>query len=183
MPYSGVFLNVTATSQSAAASAASDFGSTFGVSFQQIGSSGSNYTFYSSAGFTIAGATIFSSVPTGNGGLAAIANESAWLGEPTPTAILTGVRSGSSFNHTVTYGSTETGAVGTNNSLLLEAALSLAHDSLTASPNATSTQVVVHALDGLIKSKDNATVTNDVANFSSTYSISSAVRAPRSGPT
>jgi len=171
MPYSGVFLNVTASSQSAAASAASDFGSTFGVSFEQIGSSGSNYTFYSAASFTTAGETIFSSVPTVNGGFAAIANESAWAGEPTPTAILTGVRSGSSFNHTVTYGSTEPGAVGTNESLLLEDALSLSHDSLTTSPNATSTQVVVHPLDGLIKSKDNATVTNDVANFSSSYSI------------
>jgi|GEM_PF-1863712 len=172
MPYSGVFLNVTATSQSAATSAASDFGSTLGVSFQQVGSSGSNYTFYSSASFTIAGETIFSSVPTSHGGLAALNNASAWNSEPTPTAILTGVRSGPTFNHTVSYGSTEPGAVGTNGSLLLEAALNLAHDSLTASPNATSTQVVVHALDGLIKSKDNATVTNNVNNFTSTYSIS-----------
>ena len=172
MPYSGVFLNVTASSQSAAASAASDFGSTFGVSFQQIGSSGSNYTFYSSASFTSAGPTIFSSVPTVDGGIATIANESAWLGAPTPTAILTGVRSGSSFNHTVTYGATESSAVGSNNSLLLENALGLVHDSIRTSPNATSTEVVVHSLDGLIKSKDNATVTNDVANFSSTYSIS-----------
>ena len=174
IPYSGVFLNLTASSQSAAVSAASDFGSTFGVSFEQIGSSGSNYTFYSSASFTTAGETIFSSVPTRNGGIAAIANESAWAGDPTPTAILTGVRSGSSFNHTVTYGATEPGAVGTNNSLLLEAALSAAHDSFKTSPNATSTQVIVHALDGLIKSKDAAKVSNHVANFSSTYSISLA---------
>lgn len=172
MPYSGVFLNVTAASQSAATSAASDFGSTFGVSFEQIGSSGSNYTFYSSASFPTAGETIFSSVPTSKGGFAAIANESAWSTEPTPTAILTGVRSGSSFNRTVSFGSTESGAVGTNQSLLLENALNLSHDSLVTSPNATSTQVVVHALDGLIKSKDNATVTNHVANFTSTYSIS-----------
>ncbi|MGH9918567.1 MAG: hypothetical protein ACRD6W_06845, partial [Nitrososphaerales archaeon] len=172
VPYSGVFLNVTASSQSAAASAASDFGSTFGVSFQQIGSGGGNYTYYSSASFTTAGATIFSSVPTDNGGIAAIANESAWLGAPTPTAILTGVRSGSSFNHTVTYGATETSALGSNNSLLLENALGLIHDSLQTSANATSTEVVVHSLDGLIKSKDNATVTNDVANYSATYSIS-----------
>ena len=114
IPYSGVFLNVTATSQSAAASAATDFGSTLGVGFQQIGSaSGNNYTFYSSASFTIAGETIFSSVPTADEGFAAIANESAWSAEPTPTAILTGVRSGSSFNQTVTYGSTQENAVGT----------------------------------------------------------------------
>jgi uncharacterized repeat protein (TIGR01451 family) len=171
IPYSGVFLNVTATSQSAAASAATDFGSTLGVGFEPTGSSGNNYTFYSSASFTIAGETIFSSVPTGNGGFAAIANESAWAAEPTPTAILTGVRSGSSFNQTVTYGSTQENAVGTNNSLLLEDALSLSHDTIKTSPNATSTRLVVHSLDGLMKSNDNATVTNHVANFSSTYSI------------
>jgi hypothetical protein len=174
MPYSGVFLNVTASSGSAAASAATDFGSTFGVSFVPIGSSGSNYTFYSSASFTTAGGTIFSSVPTGNGGIATIANESSWEADPSPTAILTGVRSGSSFNHTVAYGATEPSAVGTNNSLLLENAVNSAHDSFKTSPNATSTQVVVHALDGLIKSKDAATVTNDVANFSATYSINLA---------
>lgn len=172
IPYSGVFLNVTATSQNAAASAASDFGSTLGVSFQAIGSSGNNYTFYSSASFTIAGETIFSSVPASNHGLAALNNASAWNTEPTPTAILTGVRSGSSFNHTVSYGSTEPGAIGTNGSLLLESALNLSHDTLSASPNATSTQIVVHTLDGLIKSKDNATVTNYLNNFTSSYSIS-----------
>jgi len=172
VPYSGVFLNVTATSQAAAASAASDFGSTFGVGFHPIGSSGSNYTFYSSASFPSAGRTIFSSVPAGKGGMAALANESSWSGAPNPTAILTGVRSGSSFNHTVSYGASEAGGVGTNQSLLLENALSLTHDSFQTSPNATSSQVVVHALDGLIKSKDNATVTNQVASFSSTYSIS-----------
>ncbi|HEV2389559.1 MAG TPA: hypothetical protein VGS04_02430 [Nitrososphaerales archaeon] len=172
IPYSGVFLNVTATSQGAAASAASDFGSTLGVSFQAIGSSGNNYTFYSSASFAIAGGTIFSSVPASNGGFARLNNASAWNTEPTPTAILTGVRSGSSFNHTVSYGSTEPGAIGTNGSLLLESALNLSHDTIAASPNATSTQVVVHTLDGLIKSKDNATVTNSLNNYTSTYSIS-----------
>jgi hypothetical protein len=175
MPYSGVFVNVTASSQSAATSAASDFGSTFGVSFEQIGSSGNNYTFYSSASFTTAGENIFSSVPTVNGGIAAVANESAWMGDPTPTAILTGVRSGSSFDHTVMYGATEPSAVATNQSLLLENALGSTHDYIVSSPNSTSSVVVVHALDGLIKSKDAAaTVTNDVANFSSTYSISLA---------
>jgi uncharacterized repeat protein (TIGR01451 family) len=172
VPYSGVFLNVTASSQSAAASAATDFGSTFGVSFTQIGSGGGNYTFYSSASFATAGETIFSSVPVANGGWAAIANESAWMGDPTPTAIISGVRSGSSFNHTVTYGATGTGAVGTNESLLLENALTTNHDSITSSPNATSSEIEVHALDGLIKSKDAATVTNHVANFSSSYSMS-----------
>jgi len=171
IPYSGVFLNVTATSQSAATSAALDFQSTLGVNFQQLSSSGDNYTFYSSANFNTAGETVFSSVPSSNLGLAAIATESTLATYPTPTAVLTGVRSGSSFNHTVMFGSTETGAVGTNGSLLLEAALSLRNDSFVSSPNATSTQMVVHSLDGLIRSSDPATVKNDVANFSATYSI------------
>ncbi|HVC26619.1 MAG TPA: hypothetical protein VND40_00520 [Nitrososphaerales archaeon] len=172
MPYSGVFLNVTATSQSAAVSAASDFGSTLGVSFDQLGSSGSNYTFFSSANFAVAGETIFSSVPASNQGLAAVATASTLAAAPTPTAILTGVRSGSSFAHTVMFGSTESGVVGTNGSLLLENALSLQNTSFVSSRNATSTQMVVHALDGLIKSPDNATVTNHVANYSATYSVS-----------
>lgn len=175
IPYSGVFLNVTATSQSAASSAASDFASTLGVNFQQLSSSGNNYTFYSTANFNTAGETVFSSVPASNGGMAALATESSLAADPTPTAILTGVRNGTSFSHTVSFGSTETGAVSTtNDTLLLEDALALQNDSFVTSPEATSSHVVVHSLDGLIKSKDNATVTNDVANYSATYSISVA---------
>jgi len=172
VPYSGVFLNVTATSQSAASSAASDFGSTLGVNLQPLSSSGSNYTFYSPASFTIAGETIFSSVPASELGLAEVINESGLAGSLTPTAILTGVRSGSSFSHTVTFGTTETSVVGANGTFLLKDALDLAGDSFVSSPNATSTQVVVHSLDGLITTSDKATVTNHVANFSATYSAS-----------
>ncbi len=173
-PYSGVFLNVTATSQSAAQSAASDFSSLLAANFEQIGSSGNNYTFFSSADFRVAGATIFATVPTSEKGLAIMTNESSLAADPTPTAILTGVRSGSSFTHTVAFGSTEPNAVGTNGSLLLQAALNLQNKSLVSSPNATLTQVVVHSLDGLIKSSDNASITNSVANFSATYSTTVA---------
>jgi hypothetical protein len=173
IPYSGVFLNVTATSQSAASSAASDFGTTLGVNFQLLSSAENNYTFYSTANFNTAGETVFSSVPTSNGGMAAIATESSLAADPTPTAILTGVRNGTSFSHTVSFGSTETGAVSTtNNTLLLEDALSLQNDSFVTSPDATSSHFIVHSLDGLIKSPDNATVTNNVANYSASYSIS-----------
>jgi uncharacterized repeat protein (TIGR01451 family) len=172
MPYSGVFLNVTATSQSAAQSAASDFDSLIGVNLQQIGSGGGNYTFFGSANFAIAGATIFNTVPVADKGLAGIVTESSLAGDPTPTAILTGVRSGPSFTHKVVFGSTEPTSIGSNGSLLLEDALSLQNDSFVSSANATSTQIVVHSLDGLMKSSDNATITNDEANFSSTYSIS-----------
>lgn len=175
IPYSGVFLNVTATSSSAASSAATDFASALGVNFRQLSSSGDNYTFYSTANFNTAGETVFSSVPTGNGGMATLATESSLAADPTPTAILTGVRNGTSFAHTVSFGSTETGAVSTtNDSLLLEDALALQNDSFVSSPKATSSQVVVHSLDGLIKSKDNATVTNKVANYSASYSLNVA---------
>jgi uncharacterized repeat protein (TIGR01451 family) len=172
MPYSGVFLNITATSQSAAQSAVSDFDALLGVSLQQVGSSGNNYTYFAPSNFGISEPVIFGSIPSGDNGLTSVATASSLAADPTPTAILTGVRSGASFNHTVRFGSTESGGVGTNGSLLLENAISLSNDSFVTSSNAVSTKVVVHALDGLITSKDTtATVTNHPGNFSSTYSI------------
>lgn len=172
MPYAGIFLNVTASSQSEAASAASDFDSLFGASFSQISSGGGNYTFYSPGDFGIAGAAIFATAPTAYGGLASITTESSLASDPTPTAILTGVRNGSSFDHALRFGSTEPSAVGSNNSLLLENAMNLPNASYSSSPDATSSRFVVHSLDGLIRSSDNATVNDYVANFSSTYSAS-----------
>jgi uncharacterized repeat protein (TIGR01451 family) len=91
---------------------------------------------------------------------------------PTPTAILTGVRSGSAFTHTVAFGSTQTGAVGADGSLNLAKALNHANASFKSSPSATSTQLVLHSLDGLVSSNDTAKITNDQAALSGTYSVS-----------
>jgi uncharacterized repeat protein (TIGR01451 family) len=171
LPYSGIFLNLTASSQSAAAAAASDFDSLFGANFVLTGSAGGNYSYFAQAGFTIAGSALFSVVPVHDKGLATIANESAWMGDPTPIGTLTGVRSGSAFTHTFSFGATEQNAVGSNGTLNLENALNLLNTTFITSPNATSTTVVVHALDGLIQSGDNATVRDHVGNFSSSYAV------------
>jgi uncharacterized repeat protein (TIGR01451 family) len=172
IPQAGVFLNVTATSQSAARSAAADFDSFLGTNLVQIASGGGNYTFFSPADFTVAGGIIFTSVPVAEKGLAALTSASTLATTPTPTAILTGVRSGSSFTHTVTFGSSQSNVVGTDGSLNLAKAINQANASFRSSPSATSTQVVLHSLDGLISSNDSAKITNDKAAFSGTYSIS-----------
>ncbi len=172
MPDSGVFLNVTADSQSTAQSAAASFNSFLGTNLAQIGSSGNNYTFFSPADFTVAGETIFTSVPTTLKGLAGITSAATLAATPTPTAVLTGVRSSSGFTHTVSFGSTQTGVIAANGTLNLAKALNQANSSFTSSARATSTQVVLHSLDGLISSNDGAKVTNNQATFSGTYSYS-----------
>lgn len=170
LPYSGIFLNVTATSQSAAQSAASSFDKLFGADFVQTGSGGGNFTFFAHAAFAAAGATFYSMVPASDKGLATITNESAWVSDPTPEAVLSGVRSGSSFTHTLRFGATATGTVSSSGAFLLANALSISNSSFVSSPNATSTQFEVHSLDGIIQSSDNATVTNTLANYTGTYS-------------
>ena len=172
IPDSGVFLNITASSQSAAQSAASDFGIYLGANFEQEASSGGNYTFFSPSDFTVAGEIILTSLPTTDQGLAGLWSGPTVASETTPTAILTGVRSGSSFTHTLAYGSTETGAVASNGALSLAKAVNQATDNFTAAPNAISTKVVIHSLDGLISSTDKATISNHQANFSGTYAFS-----------
>jgi len=171
MPDQGVFVNITATSQSVAMTAASDFNLFLGTDLQQIGSSGSNYTFFGPGNFQIAGNAIFASVPAAEKGLAGLFTRDTLLTQPLPTVVLSGVRSGSSFTRTVSYGSTETHGVGSNGSLSVHAAMNLAKGNFTSSPYATSTQLVVHSLDGLISSSDAATIKNHESNFSASYSI------------
>ena len=170
VPTNGVFLNVTASSKEAAQSAATSFDSFLGTNLVQISSSGNNYTFFGPADFTVAGETIFTSVPGAlEKGLASTTSGSTLATTPTPTAILTGVRSGSAFTHTVTFGSTQSSVVSANGSISLAKALNQANATFTSSARATSTQVVIHALDGLISSGDGAKVTNSQASFSGTY--------------
>jgi Translocon-associated protein beta (TRAPB) len=171
MPTAGAFLNVTASSQSAAQSVASDFNSLLGANFVEIGSSGTNHTYFSPASFSATAAVIFSSVPTVNGGLANMTTASTLSTLPTPIAILTGVSSGSSFTHQVAFGSTETSILA-NSTLVLTDALGQLNGTFSSSPEATSTQVVVHSLDGLIASNDAAQIVNNVGTFSGTYSFS-----------
>jgi len=171
VPDQGVFLNVTADSQSSAQAAATDFNTFVGTNLIQIGSSGNNYTFFAPVDFGIAGNAVFASVPAVEKGLASMFTAATLLNQPTPTAILTGVRSGSSFTNAVTIGSTETHAVASNGTLSLAKVWNLANGTFTSSLNATSTKVVVHSLDGLISSPDAATIVNHQANFSARYSM------------
>ncbi len=172
LPDSGMFLNVTATSAAAAAKAAGGFNQFVGGNFEQIGSSGSNYTFFSAGDFTLGGEIIYSAtVPTAEKGLASISSAFSLAADPTPTAILTGVRSGSSFTHTITFGSFETNGVAANASLTLAKALSQSNDSILAPASPGTTNVVVHALDGLISSTDPAKIANHEGNYSSSYAF------------
>jgi hypothetical protein len=102
--------------------------------------------------------------------LANITSISPLANPPTPTVILTGVRSGSSFTHTVEFGSTQAGVI-KNQSLVLASAVGRPNATFTSSADATSTQVVVHSMDGLVASKDSAQITNNQGSFSGTYSV------------
>lgn len=168
-PTQGAFLNVTAASQSAAQSVANDFDSLIGANFVQIGSSGGNYTFFSPASFSIAGAAIMADVPVAEGGLADIFTASSLSTLPTPTAILTGVLSGSSFVHVVEFGSTQPD-VTAGPQLIFAEAVGLQNSTLRSSPRAPS-QVFIHVLDGLIETTDAANVSNDQRAFTGVYSL------------
>jgi len=172
MPDNGVFLNVTATSQSAARSAADDLDTYLGTNFEQIGSSSGNYTFFSPGDFSVSGEILYTSVPVAEKGLADITSGFSLAADPSPIAVLTGVKSGSSFTHTISFGSTQTNVVASNGSLTLGKALNIANDSFISAPNAASTRVSLHSLDGLISSNDPATIVNHEANLSASYSMS-----------
>ena len=115
--------------------------------------------------------------------VAAIANQSGWAGDPTPTPILTGVRSGLLFHPHGGVRSDRAGAWGRTRACCWRTLLSASQDSFKTSPNATSSLVVVHALDGLIKRRTPPPRSRTTWPTSAPHIRLAWRPTPRSGPT
>jgi uncharacterized repeat protein (TIGR01451 family) len=170
VPDQGAFLTVSANSAGDAASAVTSFDAYLGASFSQVSSSGNSYTYFSPSSFAISGPALYERVPSQMRGLASLFNETGFVNLQMPVITLSGERSGGSFVHSVSIGSTATTGV-SSGGVNLPALFNQTSASITSSPSSNSTQVVVHALDGLVQTSDHAVVLNHPANFSGSYSV------------
>src|SRR5271157_622865 len=171
-PQEGVLLSVGSDSYADASAAASALGGYLLTQFVSSSNGTGSYGFYAPLSFnTIASKTLLTFVPTGPGGFAKAIVASGFETTTSPLVILEGVKSAPGFSHTLVVGSITGGAVDASSRPNILNLFGTTLTSLSASSHSTSSIVQVRVLDGIMKSKDKATVTNDTVHYTSSYTI------------
>ncbi|MDG7007977.1 MAG: hypothetical protein JRN06_07005 [Nitrososphaerota archaeon] len=174
VPSQGLFLSVGSDSFADAATAASALGSYLFTSFRSYSNGTGTYVFYSPISFNdLVPATLLRFVPSAEGGFAKAITSTSFLSLASPFIVLEGVKASSGFSHTVVAGSISANALSSNQpNLMSYFGGSVA--SLSASGQSSSSVVQIRVLDGVIRSSDSATVTNNYGKFTSSYTLTLA---------
>lgn len=174
-PAEGALLTVGSDSYADASAAAASLGSYLLTQFVSSANSSGVYSFYAPLAFNIiVPKTLLTLVPTGPGGFAKAITAAGLESTLSPFVILEGTKASSGFNHALIVGSISGPAL---DGLSRPNILHLYGTSLTflqAAAHGTSSIIQVQVLDGAMKSKDTATVTNDIVHFSSSYTLTLA---------
>ncbi len=177
VPSQGAFLTVGSDSFADASAAASALDSYLLTSFVSLSnstsSSGGTYTFYSPLTFSaVVPKTLLDSLPVADGGFTSALNASSFASSASPIVVLSGEKSPSGFDTSLTLGSISTTALGSKGAPDLLSYFGTTISSIDAGNKSTSSTIQINVLDGLISSKDTAAVvTNDTSAFSSSYTL------------
>jgi uncharacterized repeat protein (TIGR01451 family) len=182
LPSQGIFLTVNASSSSSASALANYFSGRFATSFTLVSSGSGSFVFFAPVGFsTLAAPVLYRLVPTTMKGYASFLTEPSFSALPVPAIELYGENNGSGFSHTIVIGAAASSVLSSAGAISIPQILSRSGSTLTSSSSASSSEVVVHSLDGVIQSTDKASVSNDASSLTGTYTLSpnagSAVRA------
>ncbi len=173
LPAEGLFLTLGSDSYPDALSAANALDSYMVSAFVSLSNGTGSYTFYSPLSFNdVVPQTLLKFVPASAGGFASAITSTAFESSLSPLLIVEGTKSTSGFDHSLVIGSITDKALDSVNRPNILAYFGSTPTSLVASSQSTSTTIQVRFLDGLVTSKDHASVTNDPAHFSGSYSIS-----------
>lgn len=174
LPSQGLFLSVGSDSFADASAAASALDSYLFTSFRSYSNGTGTYEFYSPISFNdLVPATLLRFLPSAEGGFASAITSASFLSLPSPFVVLEGVRSSSGFAHTLVVGSISPGAL-SNDKPNLMGYFGGTLTSLSAANQSSSSVVQIRFLDGVISSSDHATVTNNYAKFTSSYTLTLA---------
>ncbi len=173
LPSEALFLDVNASSSSAASAIVSYFAGRFDTTFTLVSSGSGTFVYSAPVNFVgVAAPVLYRLVPSAMKGFAAYMTEPVFVGLAMPSIELYGVNDGSGFSHSITIGAAATSAVTSGSPISIVGILGDSSSTLTASSSSSSSEVTVHALDGVIQSTDKtATMSNDASSFSGTYSL------------
>ncbi|MCL5672726.1 MAG: hypothetical protein JRM79_04425 [Nitrososphaerota archaeon] len=174
----GMFLTVGADSFSHASAAADALDSYLLTDFVSMSNGTGVYSFFSPVSFSrLVPVTLLSGfLPRSEGGFTKAISASLLTSSGSPFVVLEGAKSasGNGFTHNLVVGSITPSALTSAGSLNVAALFGSAVTSLTAAPGSSSSDIRVKVLGGTISSHDKATISNDVAAFTGTYSLTLA---------
>ncbi len=172
VPPQGLFLTLGAASYPDALAAAAQLDTYFKSTFASFSNSSSSYVFYSPLSFDeIIPSTLLKLVPTSLGGFASAINSTTFEDSLSPIITLSGTKGPSGFYRELAVGSISQHALNSEGSPALLTYFGGNVTSLTRANDSSSSSVEVNVLDGVLKSPDNATVKDDMAQFEGSYAI------------
>ena len=172
VPPQGMFFTEGADSYAHASAAASALDSYVLADFVSLSNASGAYSFYSPISFSsLMSATLLRLLPTSEGGFARVVG-SSFASTGSPFVILEGTASSSGFSHTLVVGSISSSALTTAGAPAILKYFGGSPASLTASNGSASSTIQVSSLAGLIGGAGSASITNDEAAFSGSYSLS-----------
>ncbi len=171
LPSQGLFLTVGSDSYSDASAVAQAADSYLLTSFASLSNGTGTYEFYSPISFKdLIPTTLFTFLPTGEGGFAKAVTSTSFQGSDVPFIVLEGKNGSGGFTHSLVLGSISSAALtGTGQPNLIS--FFSGTSSIQASNQSSSSVIQYRFLDGILASSDNATVTSDSATFSSSYAL------------
>ncbi len=172
VPPDGLFLTVGSDSYADALSAVNALDSYMLAAFVSLSNGTGSFTFYSPLSFNaVVPSTLLTFVPYSAGGFASAIKSSGIKSTISPIVTLDGVKSSSGFDHSLVVGSITNKALDTENRPNILGYFGSTTTSLVAASKSTSSLIEVKFLDGLVSSRDSASVTNDISHFTGSYSL------------
>jgi len=173
VPSQGLFLTVGSDSYPDAVSAASALDSFLFTSFVSLSNGSGKYSFYSPLSFSdLVPSTLLKFLPTSEGGFSEAISTSSFPLTASPFVVLEGQKSTSGFSHSLVVGSIVASALSSLNSPTVMSYFGTTVASLAASNHSSSSVIQLKFLDGLVKSTDSATVSDNSAQFTGSYTLS-----------
>jgi hypothetical protein len=173
LPPQGMFLTLGSDSYAHATAAASALDSYALTDFVSLSNGTGTYSFYSPVDFSnLIPATLFRLVPTSLGGFASALTSSTFKTLASPFMVLEGKASSPGFTRTLVAGSITASALDSTFQPNLLGYFGTTLTSLRASNHSSSSVIQLRLLDGVLQSPDKATITNDNAHFTGSYTLS-----------
>jgi len=166
-----IYLQVDASSFSAALSVAQDFGPYFVTSFGSYSNSSGVFTFYSPVSFeAIAPVTLLTLLPS-SGGFAGVISLANFTALQAPMVSLTGESGSSGFTHTLTLSSISSTALTSTGHPAFLTYFGSTATYIQAANKSSSSQIDVNVLDGLLTAANSTGVASDRQSFNSSYDM------------
>jgi hypothetical protein len=171
-PSQGLFLALGSDSYSDALAAAGNLDAYLKSSFVSLSNGSGSFEFYSPISFAdIVPSTLLGLVPSSMGGFEAAIYPSDFINTASPFVMFEGTKGSSGFSHSLVVGSISNKALDAYNRPNLFTYFGKNITSLTAANQSLSSTIQIRVLDGVLSSRDNATVVSDMSHFSGSYTL------------